>query len=491
VKDAGTAGARVTGALQVRMTTQNFGDGVAVVDAAREDAVRARMLALLAKYHPIELHSAERLVLAQNGDVAAALRLLVDEYGFEPGAVVCLRIDRVLPGPRSCSVDLSGAYFKVSSTADPATRQRAWAVDAATGLVDGAAVGVAVPVSQTTDAVEVRLKVHRGVRGATVLGSVLVPICLPASEAVRGAGSSERSHCQLVLPVFATATGEVQCRVAVTVLSTPAAFDASQWSPWWSDVLPARAGALWWVLELVATQFDAALAPRLLVDDVVQRAQVHPASFPTGDAALRCVFVRVLACRGLPKMDTFGTCDPFVVIEGGRPCANFSRTATKWGTQNADFSTGDRNLLLAVANAADAVALRFFDQDTVSDDEFGYMPLPSLAQLQALVRRGAIGGGDQAVWAPIVGPGGEKHGWVCVQIGVATLQPPPEPVPRAFEALPEVGTFEAALHRLARFYVKYDPLRARTVWSAASECFLSGTLEATMARLRDEWGPEP
>ena len=77
------------------------------------------------------------------------------------------------------------------------------------------------------------------------------------------------------------------------------------------------------------------------------------------------------------------------------------------------------------------------------------------------------------------------------QRGPVTLQPPPEPAASEFEALPHASTFGAAFRRLARFYVQYTPATARTVWSTASDCFLNATLESTMARLRDDWGPEP
>ena len=571
VKEPGTAAAKAAGHIRVSLRTSTFGAGVVAADAAAQEAASARIVSVLQKFAPTELTTVDTLISRFPADPELAVQLVVARYGFEPGSVRCsIAVGAVTPEPGTKILLGSGVYVKVAPTGlehdAKSSRRFRDPSGAAGGRLLLVADTVTFDLQSARDSFTLRVKVKSGLAKRTV-AAIVVPV---------GALTPGTTY---PLPVFATENGAVVARVDVTVtystasmlpvhprlsLMDPVHLSAivsrvgSTMTSAWSRLLPAAAAGSAALHASEAPDVHPAANALVLLSEFARTDRSSPllsiaACAPDwnstsrsnrgDDARLLCV--RVLACRGLPKMDTFGSCDAFVQAALSTTCSSrviAGETLPVFNTYNPDFSPEQRNELVFVIAAppgggplrpaaasastlppAEPIALSVWDHDSVGkNDIVGFAQVDWRDQWLRTVQLGSAA--PEVAWLPIGGRDGQGdalgvvRGWLVVQFGFLTDACPDLPSPPAVSASPPARTapdsamdVQSAVTRLTRFREKYKLRGIQAVHSEVvggalaahrthanvvgpideSRGDVTASFSTLMTKLVTEWGPEP
>ena len=554
VKDPDSASAKAVGHIRVRLQTTSFGASVPAGDTAAQEAASARIVAVLQKFAPAELTSVDSIVSRCPADADRAVRLAVGRYGFEPGSIKCsITLGSLSTEPGIKPLSASSTYLKLA----PAGHEHDAKVSKRFRDPTGTAVPKTLLVGETStfdlqsphDCFTLRVKAKSGATSVTVAAVVLPIGCLTAGRTYS-------------VPAFAPDTGRVAVRIDVTMtysdlsaiptharlsavdpqrLSAILAVIGPCMTPSWRTLMPAAAPSF-----STSSEADAPAAANALVllRERSRSTEVSLLATPF-DGSPHCsrdgaafLFVRVLACRDLPKMDTFGACDAYVEGAPSDNCKCIVNGATLHvaNTLNPDFSADQRNTLLFAMQAAGhqsrrdhpvpafgPLKLTVWDYDSVgANDLVGCAELDWRDHSLRLANSCDPSSNVESIWLPIGGrdgqgdPLGVIRGWIALQFGFlndAFPEPPPPPAtlpPRpgaAGSSLAPGMSAQVAISRLTRFLSHYKlggvqsvhpdilgpTLRERQSRGAAAgePLDVSRGFSELIGKLVKEWGAEP
>jgi hypothetical protein len=290
----------IAGQVEVVFSTTSCGNAGVADGESRvqlEEAFRTRLIRLFLRGAPLSVGSVDSLVFGRSeAEWESSLATSVECYGAEDGqttiAVSIIAIDDL-------TVDAPTAYAKVSLNDQPVAKRLRAELLLGTAAAQGSFSKPVDCLKVQQDVIHVKIG-NVGVVSRTALGRCMIPArSVPMCSMTPQQPVDGQQEYQLSVWCRDEASGKYVGRV--TLLMRVKGFPHSRGGP---SPVPGVAEAV---------LFKEMWPQQGLPDGMPQDG--HTISSEYG-ASKDSLFVHLVACRGLPQMDTFGTCDTFAELVG-------------------------------------------------------------------------------------------------------------------------------------------------------------------------------
>jgi hypothetical protein len=392
---------------------------------------------------------------------------LTDTYGFQDGAAVKVTVLNLWPTSKAAKYHIKVQIGEKSSAKTAVLQPPACSTVGNSGEL-------ALKASSKSESVLLRLKQH-GVTSNVELGRCSVPLqFFPANQDSHLTVFFDKNQGSMS---FAVNPGPAGSAPAEALPPFPQALQLA------ADALCAGGGTY----STALSYYTPSAAASVRSSFAIKAAAARP------DA--RLTYVRIHGCEGLPKTDTFGSCDPYVVVHSFRTMTTKNTRAPTYNDPPFPIFTSD-GAQTSLVGFTCAVSIKVMDEDVTTDEVVGECRFtPSAMAPYAFPHYSPI------LSLPILLEGKvQGH----VQLSVTSI--PIADVLRLFTANgapplrpPAAAHYDAAcvaywLNRFERYFTKYCAAELAKLADTALGPLTSGgnaVAEKALDALKEIWGPEP